>query len=100
MRHILKTIPFPRCARRSGPKDRRDDTQSDPQCQTLPVMAGLVPAIHAFNLRKDVDARHKAGHDEEGMSSRPQRSGGNPTMRTLLPKGRGVGPPQSNLRAW
>jgi lysine 2,3-aminomutase len=27
-------------------------------------MAGLVPAIHAFNrLAKDVDARHKAGHD-------------------------------------
>ncbi len=34
-------------------------------------MAGLVPAIHAFNPRKDVDARHKAGHDDEGMSSRP-----------------------------
>jgi uncharacterized protein YbaR (Trm112 family) len=29
-------------------------------------MAGLVPAIHAFTLdTKDVDARHKAGHDEE-----------------------------------
>jgi len=31
-------------------------------------MAGLVPAIHvlllAFDLGKDVDARHKAGHDE------------------------------------
>ena len=28
-------------------------------------MAGLVPAIHAFASRKqDVDARHKAGHDE------------------------------------
>ncbi len=28
-------------------------------------MAGLVPAIHAYFLqsRKDVDARHKAGHD-------------------------------------
>jgi len=25
-------------------------------------MAGLVPAIHAFR-KKDVDARHKAGHD-------------------------------------
>ncbi len=30
-------------------------------------MAGLVPAIHAFNLRKDVDARHKAGHDEQSI---------------------------------
>jgi hypothetical protein len=31
---------------------------------TSVVMAGLVPAIHAFlNYRKDVDARHKAGHD-------------------------------------
>jgi hypothetical protein len=29
-------------------------------------MAGLVPAIHAFlaNCSKDVDARHKAGHDD------------------------------------
>jgi len=30
-------------------------------------MAGLVPAIHAllaFNSKKDVDARHKAGHDD------------------------------------
>jgi hypothetical protein len=29
----------------------------------LVVMAGLVPAIHALFLGKDVDARHKAGHD-------------------------------------
>ena len=30
-------------------------------------MAGLVPAIHVFNRlgKKDVDARHKAGHDAE-----------------------------------
>jgi hypothetical protein len=29
-------------------------------------MAGLVPAIHVFLLRynQDVDARHKAGHDD------------------------------------
>jgi hypothetical protein len=27
-------------------------------------MTGLVPAIHAFSMRKDVDARHKAGHDD------------------------------------
>jgi len=29
-------------------------------------MAGLVPAIHVFLFAfgKDVDARHKAGHDE------------------------------------
>jgi hypothetical protein len=28
------------------------------------VMAGLVPAIHVFNVpREGVDARHKAGHD-------------------------------------
>jgi hypothetical protein len=27
-------------------------------------MAGLVPAIHVFKQhKKDVDARHKAGHD-------------------------------------
>jgi len=31
------------------------------------VMAGLVPAIHVFfgpQELKDVDARHKAGHDD------------------------------------
>ena len=29
------------------------------------VMAGLVPAIHALTRgTKDVDARHKAGHDD------------------------------------
>ena len=27
------------------------------------VMAGLVPAIHVFLSKQDVDARHKAGHD-------------------------------------
>jgi len=28
-------------------------------------MAGLVPAIHVFgHVRQDVDARHKAGHDD------------------------------------
>jgi hypothetical protein len=34
-------------------------------CDSTFVMAGLDPAIHdlaAYN--KDVDARHKAGHDE------------------------------------
>jgi hypothetical protein len=33
-------------------------------------MAGLVPAIHDFGAsKKDVDARHKAGHD--GGKSHP-----------------------------
>jgi hypothetical protein len=32
----------------------------------LPVMAGLVPAIHVLTGKKeDVDARHKAGHDDD-----------------------------------
>jgi hypothetical protein len=32
-------------------------------------MAGLVPAIHVFEAasKKDVDARHKAGHDESEL---------------------------------
>jgi hypothetical protein len=32
-------------------------------------MAGLVPAIHVFLVltQQDVDARHKAGHDEGEM---------------------------------
>ena len=34
-------------------------------------MAGLVPAIHVFGAasKKDVDARHKAGHDGGGSGS-------------------------------
>jgi hypothetical protein len=33
-------------------------------------MAGLVPAIHVFlSGYKDVDARHKAGHDESDGES-------------------------------
>jgi hypothetical protein len=28
-------------------------------------MAGLDPAIHVLVTKKDVDARHKAGHDGE-----------------------------------
>jgi hypothetical protein len=32
------------------------------------VMAGLVPAIHAFGEKQDVDARHKAGHDVDGFA--------------------------------
>jgi hypothetical protein len=38
-------------------------------------MAGLVPAIHVFPLqaaKKDVDARHKAGHDVEGAGLAPR----------------------------
>jgi hypothetical protein len=32
---------------------------------SLPVMAGLVPAIHALlDSKKDVDARDKRGHDQ------------------------------------
>jgi hypothetical protein len=32
------------------------------------VMAGLVPAIHVFFVStQDVDARHKAGHDDGDM---------------------------------
>jgi hypothetical protein len=33
-------------------------------------MAGLVPAIHVLlPAKKDVDARHKAGHDEPHANS-------------------------------
>src|SRR5215210_7182141 len=39
------------------------------------VMAGLVPAIHVFRTtpQADVDARHKAGHDGNTMTSKPYR---------------------------
>jgi hypothetical protein len=37
------------------------------------VMAGLDPAIHDFSFTKqDVDARHKAGHDERKKEGREQ----------------------------
>jgi hypothetical protein len=34
-------------------------------------MAGLVPAIHVLGIarKKDVDARHKAGHDAERVET-------------------------------
>jgi hypothetical protein len=28
------------------------------------VMAGLVPVMHVCERQEDVDARHKAGHDD------------------------------------
>jgi hypothetical protein len=31
-------------------------------------MAGLVPAIHVYAQPEDVDARHKAGHDEQEVT--------------------------------
>jgi hypothetical protein len=35
------------------------------KASSLLVMAGLVPAIHVLGVGKeDVDARHKAGHDD------------------------------------
>jgi hypothetical protein len=46
-------------------------------------MAGLVPAIHVFHVRQDVDARDKRGHDGSiyrvtttvvPMLTRPNRS--------------------------
>ena len=39
-------------------------------CGPCLVMAGLVPAIHVFLVRrsKDADARHKAGHDERDQA--------------------------------
>jgi hypothetical protein len=52
---------------------KRDDSTLN-QYHGHGVMAGLVPAIHAFesaSLSKNVDARHKAGHDgaDQFMSS-------------------------------
>jgi hypothetical protein len=41
-------------------------------------MAGLVPAGHVFAAtdNKDVDARHKAGHDGEAVVSPPLAAAG------------------------
>jgi hypothetical protein len=41
------------------------------------VMAGLVPAIHDFEVSKNVDARDKPGHDG-AKSMRPARNSHRP----------------------
>jgi hypothetical protein len=48
-----------------SPSFRNEGKEQDRQQN---VMAGLVPAIHALATKKDVDARHKAGHDEQERS--------------------------------
>jgi hypothetical protein len=58
-------------------------------------MAGLVPAIHVlFRMRgtKDVDARHKAGHDGEGKNV-DARDIGAKTLRRLARALRRGNPP-------
>ncbi len=49
----------------------RQDTGISHTAGFSSVMAGLVPAIHVFRRpKKDVDARHKAGHDDETERTR------------------------------
>jgi hypothetical protein len=45
-------------------------------------MAGLVPAIHALlsHRKKDVDARHKAGHDGNQLRSPGRQPRGQPAL--------------------
>jgi hypothetical protein len=52
-------------------------------------MAGLVPAIHVFEiaLALDVDARHKAGHDGPscgGLGREPDRQGFHPLVFFII----------------
>jgi hypothetical protein len=39
------------------------------------VLLSLVPAIHAFLMNEDVDARHKAGHDGVNTEPAPYSAG-------------------------
>jgi hypothetical protein len=53
----------------SRPRAKRNDPFPDccatrRACGFQLVVAGLVPAIHVFFCLQDVDAWHKAGHDE------------------------------------
>jgi hypothetical protein len=49
-------------------------------------MAGLVPAIHAFFVvEQNVDARHKAGHDEFADAYGPPLTGEKCVQRSHLP---------------
>jgi hypothetical protein len=54
----------------SGPVASSFETPRKVRGSSKLVMAGLVPAIHVFLARcsQDVDARHKAGHDEKSIS--------------------------------
>ena len=64
---------------RSG---RRDEME----CINFIVMAGLVPAIHVFAAAKDVDARHKAGHDElDGIDEKRKRRSARLAVKKKLP---------------
>ena len=64
--------PHERCNRFASPPGQRDveysPSQKRNQVSILCVMAWLVPAIHGFLVehRQGVDARHNAGHHEEG----------------------------------
>ena len=60
---VLPPAPLLRASPRPKPFP---SSRCDPFCRSLHVMAGLVPAIHVFlaSRKQDVDARHKAGHDE------------------------------------
>jgi hypothetical protein len=64
-------------------------------------MAGLVPAIHVFLVRgiKNVDARHKAGHDEFRQQVLPQARGPRKDCRAVSANEKaaaGMLPPQEN----
>jgi hypothetical protein len=48
-------------------------------------MAGLVPAIHAFDAKKDVDARDKRGHDEFVALAFPSSRPACAAARAFLP---------------
>src|SRR6266849_260977 len=51
-------------------KNRIWENPSSERLDFLPVMAGLVPAIHVFGYKEDGDARHEAGHDKKSLPTR------------------------------
>src|SRR4051812_25161065 len=67
-------------------------------------MAGLVPAIHAFGSKEDVDARHKAGHDGELFLLRNEEGNMNAPLKTTTEAAtdfvrRHIGPSQRDVAA-
>src|SRR5580704_13053197 len=62
-RPLMSSTKRERMPRGSGMSGRLLDTV---MC-TILVMAGFIPAIHALlaATMRDVDARHKAGHDDD-----------------------------------
>jgi hypothetical protein len=71
MSRPVATLLWEHCGRVAGGVGAIEVDSLRGNCVPKVVMAGLVPAIHVLAAsKKDVDARHKAGHDEH-LANKP-----------------------------